>query len=164
MTGRTLIDRRFQGVRLRRWALGARTLCLLIVAAGCLPLASLQPSESAPKRIFGLYGPPGQSRNAAGLDSIRVTPGEKGQVGVAIKLYYDKGHTCALDKVGTWESDHVLLTADGLNENEPCKLEAYFPEGRILLADKGQRCAQVYCGTRGKLDAVSLAKTRSLDK
>ncbi len=139
-------------------------LFLLIGAACCFPLVSLQPSQSAPKRIFGLYGQPGQSQNTGGRDSIRVTPGKKGQVGVAIRLYYDNGHTCNLNKSGTWDSDHVLVAADGLTQNEQCKLEAYFPRGGILLKDEAQRCAQVYCGTRGKLDAVSLIKMRSLDR
>jgi hypothetical protein len=159
LTGLTFIDRGIYGARIRRW-----TLCLLVGCAWCLPLASLQPPESAPKRIFGLYGPSGKSQNAGGRDLIRVSRGQSGQIGVAIKLYYANGHTCELNKAGKWDTDHVLLTADGLNEIEPCKLEAYFPKGGILLKDEGQRCARVYCGTRGKLDAVSLTKKRSADK
>ena len=132
-----------------------RHACVLIGAACSFPLHSLPASQSPPKSIFGRYGAP-----AGGSDSILVTPGRQQQVGVAIKLYYANGHTCALDKAGEWRSDHILMVADGLNENEPCKLEAYFPKGRILLKDEGQRCAQVYCGTRGKLDAVILIKRR----
>jgi hypothetical protein len=162
LTSRAIVARRFHGAGLRRWALGARALGLLIGAACCFPAASPQPSESAPARIFGLYGAGGRSRNAVAGDSIRVTRGRNGRVGVAIKLYYDNGHTCTLNKPGAWDNDHVLVTADGLNQNEPCRLEAYFPKGGILLKDEGQRCAQVYCGTRGKLDAVSLVKL--LDK
>jgi hypothetical protein len=134
---------------------------VLIGAACCFPQVSLPPSEPLPKRIFGVYGSPSQNSHTGGRDTIRVTPGQNRQVRVAIKLYYANGHTCQLDREGEWHGDHVLIVADGLNENEPCKLEAYFPEGRILLKDEGQRCAQVYCGTRGKLDAVSLIKKRS---
>jgi hypothetical protein len=142
---RTLVNRTFR-------------VCLLGAACRFAP-ADPQAVESAPKRIFGLYGPAGSGR-----DSIRVIPGSKGQVSVAIKLYYDNGHTCQLDRSGAWTGDHVTVTADGLNPNEPCQLNAYFPQGRILLKDEGLRCAPVYCGTRGKLDAVSLIRKRSLSK
>ena len=139
--------------RTRRIALVARLLCAAIVAACGSPLGS-QPA-SAPKNIFGLYSAP---RNSG---SVRVTPGGQGKVGLALKLYYANGHTCQLNKQGEWQGDHVLVAADGLDENEPCKLEASFPKGRILLKDPGQRCAQVYCGSRGKLDGVSLPKRNS---
>jgi len=121
-------------------------------------VASQSPAVDAPpKTIFGLYGAAGK----AGRDTIHVTPGAAGKVALALKLYYANGHTCALDKEGEWHGDRLVIVAEGLTENEPCKLEASFPAGRIVLKDEGQRCARVYCGTRGKLDAVSLPKRSS---
>ena len=122
-----------------------------------LPLGSQPPSaEPPPKTIFGVYAPAGK----AGSDNIRITPGADGKVALALKLYYSNGHTCALTKEGEWHGDRLVIVAEGLVENEPCKLEASFPPGRIVLKDEDQRCARVYCGTRGKLDAVSLPKKR----
>jgi hypothetical protein len=124
----------------------------LIAVAGLLSLGGQEP----PKTIFALY--------KAGRDTIRVTPGADGKVALALKLHYANGHTCALDKEGEWQGDHLVVVAEGITENEPCKLEASFPSGRIVLKDEGQRCARVYCGTRGKLDAVSVPKTSSVHK
>jgi hypothetical protein len=136
--------------------LSKKLLSGLIGAVCCFPLSSQAPSVDAPpKTIFGRYG-----RSAkAGRDTIRITPVAAGKVSFALKLYYSNGHTCALDKEGEWHGDHLLIVAEGLTENEPCRLEASFPPGRIVLKDDGQRCARVYCGTRGKLDAVSLTKS-----
>ena|SRR2546421_5060414 len=131
------------------------TTKVLIAAACWFTLAGEAPVP--PKTIFGLYGPPGK----AGRDTIRVTPAARGKAALALKLYYANGHTCALNKEGEWRDDRLLIVADGLTENEPCRLEASFSQGRILLKDDGQRCARVYCGTRGKLDGVSLPKSSS---
>jgi hypothetical protein len=126
-----------------------------MVAFWLLPLASQAPSVNVPpKTIFGLYSAAGRT----GRDTVRVTPGAGGKVALDLKLHYANGHTCALAKEGEWHGDHLIIVADGLTENEPCRLEAGFPKGRIVLKDEGQRCARVYCGTRGKLDAVSLPK------
>ena len=114
-----------------------------------------------PKNIFGLYAPAGKSPPRPGRDSIRVTSHAQGKVNLAVKLYYANGHTCQLDKEGEWKEDHLLVVADGLNPKEACQLEARFTEGRIRLSDEGQRCAQVYCGTRGKLDGVVLNRVVS---
>jgi hypothetical protein len=38
-------------------------------------------------------------------------------------------------------------------------LNVFFDKGRVRLRDEGYRCAPVYCGTRGKLDDVSLPKS-----
>ena len=122
----------------------------VLVAAACLSL--LESQTRAPRSIFGLYAPP------AGQDSIRITRRRDGKIGVALKLYYANGHTCQLNKAGEWLDDRVLITAEGLDQNQPCKLEASFSNGHVLLKDDGLRCAPVYCGTRGKLDGVSLPK------
>lgn len=122
----------------------------VLVAVACLSL--LKSQTRAPRSIFGVYAPP------AGRDSIRITRGKNGKIGVALKLYYANGHTCQIDKPGEWHGDRVLITAEGLDQNQPCKLEASFPKGHVLLKDDGLRCAPVYCGTRGKLDGVSLPK------
>jgi len=125
-------------------------ICLLTVAAD-------QPAP--PKAIYGVYGSARKGHN-----SIRITPAASGKVNVALKLYYANGHTCTLNKEADWQSDHLVITEPGANENETCKMEASFSENRILLKDSGQRCARIYCGTRGKLDAVSLGKTGSVHK
>jgi hypothetical protein len=133
----------------------------LIAVACWLPLAGQTPStDLPPKTIFGVYG---ASRKTGG-DSIRVTRAAQGKIALALKLYYANGHTCALNKDAEWHGDHLLLATEGISENEPCKLEAAFPSGRIVLKDEGQRCARVYCGTRGKLDGVSLPKKSSAQK
>ena len=128
-----------------KWA----TLPLAICISGISQEAKLPP-----KSIFGIYRRPGR-------DSIRITSGDRGKVNLALKLYYANGHTCELDKPGEWKGDRILVVADGLDPNQSCKLEASFPPGRIHLSDEGQRCAQVYCGTRGKLDGVVLSKRRA---
>jgi len=122
----------------------------VLVAVACLSLVESQTRTR--QSIFGLYAPP------AGRDSIRVTRRRDGKIGVALKLYYANGHTCQIDKAGEWHGDRVLVIADGIDPNQPCKLEASFTNGHILLKDDGLRCAPVYCGTRGKLDGVSLPK------
>lgn len=129
-----------------------------IVAAACFSIVQSQPRavEHAPESIFGLYAPP--SARTAGQDNIRITRRRDGTIDVALKLYYANGHTCQLNKPGEWLGDHVLISAEGLDQNQPCKLEASFSKGHVLLKDDGLRCAPVYCGTRGKLDGVSLPK------
>jgi hypothetical protein len=84
-----------------------------------------------------------------------------GRIGVAIKLDYANGHTCRLNAEGGWSGDHVAIVAEGLDSNSPCRLNLFFSQGGILLKDDGLRCAPVYCGTRGKLDDVSLPKLDS---
>jgi hypothetical protein len=152
-----------RSLTLGRLAFGARILCGLVITACWSPIATQLPAgEAPPESIFGLYAPAGKT--GIGSDAIRVTPRPNGKAGLTLKLYYANGHTCELEHEGEWLGDHLLVTAEGLRENEFCKLEAYFPKGRILLKDQGQRCAQVYCGTRGKLDGVTLPKRRSLQK
>ena len=132
----------------------------LIAVACWLPLASQTPSNDVPpKTIFGVYGTSGKTG-----DTVRVSRAAQGKIALALKLYYANGHTCALNKDGEWHGDHLLLVTEGISENEPCKLEAAFPPGRVVLKDEGQRCARVYCGTRGKLDGVSLPKKSSARK
>ena len=132
----------------------------LALAACFLPVAAQEPSPRLPPpSIFGIYGPASKTRRT-GRDSIRVTARAQGKVNLALKLYYANGHTCQLDKQGEWQGDRLLVIADGLDPNQSCKLEASFAPGRIHLSDEGQRCAQVYCGTRGKLDGVVMSKTR----
>jgi hypothetical protein len=127
-------------------------LCGAIVALGSLPVASQAPTGPL-KSIFGTYG-----QLAAGRDSIQITEKVGGKVGMDLKLYYSNGHTCKLNKDGEWHVDHVAVVADGLDQNRPCRLNAFFEKGRILLKDDGLQCAPVYCGTRGTLDNVSLPK------
>lgn len=122
-----------------------------IILTGLITVACCFAADKAPNNIFGLYG-------RSGGDFIRVTPGENGKVGLALKLYFANGQTCQLDKEGDWQDGHVVVNTDGLNASEPCKLEASFAKGNVLLKDEGQRCARVYCGSRGKLDSVSLRK------
>ena len=123
--------------------------CAVIGGLASLPVIS----QSPPRNIFGTYGQP-----SAGRDSIRVAERSNGKVGVAILLYYTNGHTCRLNRDGDWLDDHVTIVAEGLDASRPCRLSAYFDKGRILLKDEGLQCAPVYCGTRGKLDHVSLPK------
>lgn len=145
----------------RLFDLGKKLLFGLIAVACRLPLASQAPPQDAPpKTIFGLYGTAGK----AGRDTIRITPGAAGKIALALKLYYANGHTCTMEKEGEWHGDRLVIVAEGLTESEPCKLEAGFPPGRIVLKDESQRCARVYCGSRGKLDAVSLPRRTSAHK
>ena|SRR5690349_19641363 len=130
----------------------ANILFGLISLANWFPIPGQSP---APRTIFGLYG-----SGRTGRDFVRVMARENGKIGLNLKLYYANGQTCALNKEGEWIGDHLVVAAEGLKENEPCKLEVFFPKGRILFKDEGQRCAQVYCGSRGKLDEVTLPRKR----
>ncbi len=131
-------------------------ICAGLVAAMCCTSAA----DEVPKNIFGVYGPTARGRSRAAQNSIRITPRARGHANLVLKLYYANGHTCRLNKDGDWEGDRLIFIADGLEPNRSCKLEASFTPGHIRLSDEGQRCAQVYCGARGKLDGVVLAKTR----
>ena len=117
-----------------------------------LPVVS-QGIASPMKRIFGIYGQP-----KSGHDSIRVSEESNGRIGVNLKLYYSNGHTCQLNLDGKWSQDHVAVVAEGLDANRPCRLNLFFEERNVRLKDEGLLCAPVYCGTRGKLDNVSLPK------
>lgn len=132
------------------WCLGV--LCAVICGVGPLPVASQARARPVPG-IFGIYKQP-----RPGRDSIRVTQRPDGKIAVAIKLYYANGHTCQLNKNGDWREDHVAIVAEGLDAGQSCRLSAFFDNGRILLKDEGFQCTPVYCGTRGKLDNVSLPK------
>ena len=123
-------------------------------------MVGLGPSQTAPQKpaqapqsIFGTYG-----QTSAGRDSIRITEKPNGKIGVAIRLYFSGGHTCQLNKAGEWREDHLAVVAEGLDASRPCRLNGFFDKGRILLKDEAYQCAPVYCGTRGKLDNVSLPK------
>jgi hypothetical protein len=105
------------------------------------------------KSVFGIYGQP-----ATGHDFVRVTEKANGRIGVNLKLYYSNGHTCQLNKDGKWSDDHVAIVAEALNANQPCRLNLFFENHRVVLKDEGLQCAPVYCGTRGKLDDTSLPK------
>jgi len=111
-------------------------------------------ASKPPASIFGIYG-----LVRAGHDSIQVTEKSSSRIGVNLKLYFSSGHTCQLNQDGEWSGDHVAVVAEGLDVNRPCRLDLFFENGRIRLEDKGSYCAPVYCGTRGKLDGVSLAKS-----
>jgi len=109
--------------------------------------------NTPPEGVFGVYG-----QSSPGRDSIRVARRPGGKIGLAVKLYYANGHTCQIEADGEWRNAHLIVTAEGVDPNQPCSLNAYFSRGRISLKDVGLRCAPVYCGTRGKLDNVSLSK------
>jgi hypothetical protein len=126
--------------------------CGVIGAMGSLPAAGQAPNRPA-QTIFGVYGQP-----QSGRDSVRITEKANGQIGVNLKLYYANGHTCQLNQDGQWVEDHVAVVADGIDATRPCRLNFFFEKGRVLLKDDGFQCASVYCGTRGKLDNVSLQK------
>jgi hypothetical protein len=128
--------------------------CGVIGAMSSLPVVSQGPAGPA-KSIFGVYG-----RLAAGYDSIQVTEKANGRIGVNLKLYYSNGHACQLNQDGKWSADHVAIVAEGLDANQPCKLNLFFENGRVLLKDERFQCAPVYCGTRGKLDNATLSKFR----
>lgn len=119
------------------------------LAACCA--AALAGEQPPPKAILGLY-------RAGTRDYVRISAGEGNTVHLSLKLYFSHGHTCRLDRDGQWRADHVLIVAAGIEPDEPCRLQASFANGRIRLRDEGQQCARVYCGTRGKLDGVSLPK------
>ena len=123
-----------------------------LVVAVCMS-GIAQEGKLPPKSIMGVY-------RGVGRGSIRITPGDQGKINFALKLRYANGHTCEMDKPGEWKGERLVVLADGLDPNQSCKLEARFQPGRIQLTDEGQRCAQVYCGTRGKLDGVVLSKSR----
>lgn len=107
------------------------------------------------RSVFGIYG-----QAKAGHDSVQVVKKANDQIGVSVKLYYANGHTCQLTQDGKWSNDHVAVIAEGLDANHSCRLNLFFKNGRVLLQDEGLQCAPVYCGTRGKLDSVSLQKVR----
>ncbi len=117
-------------------------------------------ADQIPKSIFGVYGPAAPGRSRPAQNSIRITRRTPSHANIVLKLYYANGHTCQLNSDGHWEGDRLVFIAVGLEPNQSCKLEAFFPPGHIRLSDEGQRCAPVYCGARGKLDGVVLSKTR----
>jgi len=125
-------------------------ICLGVVCS--LPLLG-QGIAGPMKSVFGFYGRP-----TSGHDSIRVTEESNGRIGVKLKLYYSNGHTCQMNMDGKWSQDHVAVIGEGLDANRPCRLNLFFENRRVLLKDDGLLCAPVYCGTRGKLDNVSLPK------
>ena len=134
---------------------GLRPLGLLgaaVAGAGLFPAASQAPA-SPPQNIFGTY-----ARRLAGRDSIRVSRKANGKIGLTISLHYENGHTCQMSQDGEWRDDHVVVTAEGLDATHPCFLQLFFDKGRVVLKDVGYQCAPVYCGTRGKLDSVTLPK------
>jgi hypothetical protein len=124
---------------------------------GSLGVAGLllaQRTTQPPETIFGVYG-----QSSPGRNSIRVIKRANGRIGLAVKLYYSYGHTCQLEADGEWRDAHLVVMAEGLNPVQSCSLNAYFSRNRISLKDQGLRCTPVYCGTRGKLDDVSLSKS-----
>jgi hypothetical protein len=135
--------------RRRAASLGIAGVIGLLTSAPMIGQESARPVKS----VFGLYGQP-----APGHDSIRVTEKAHDLIGVNLKLYYSSGHTCQLNKDGKWSQDHIAVVAEGLETNRPCRLNLFFENHRVLLKDDGVQCAPVYCGTRGKLDGVSLPK------
>lgn len=126
--------------------------CAVIGTLSSLPLIT-QGFTGPLKSVFGVYGKP-----TAGHDFVRVTEKANDRIGVRLKLYYSSGHTCQLNQEGKWSEDHVAIVAEGLNANQPCKLDLFFENHRVLLKDENLQCAPVYCGTRGKLDDTSLPK------
>ncbi len=128
------------------------TILGVLTGLASLPAAGQTPAP--PPSIFGIYG-----QSTPGRDSIRITKKPDVKIGVAIKLYYASGHTCSLNSDGEWHQDKVVVIAEGLEANRSCILNVFFDKGRIRLKDEGYRCAPVYCGTRGKLDDVSLPKS-----
>jgi len=135
-----------------RAALRFGICCAAVSAVSPIPVES-QGNSGPMKSVFGVYGQP-----TSGHDSIRVTEKANGEIGVNLKLHFSNGHTCQLIKDGKWLADHVAIVAEGLDVNKPCKLNLFFDNSRVLLKDEGSLCAPVYCGTRGKLDEVSLPK------
>ncbi len=126
--------------------------CAVISVQGSLPLVT-QAFTEPERSVFGVYGQP-----AAGHDFVRVTEKANRRIGVSLKLYYANGHTCQLNEEGQWREDHIAIVAEGLNANQPCRLDLFFENHRVLLKDEGLQCAPVYCGTRGKLDDTSLPR------
>jgi hypothetical protein len=126
--------------------------CGVMWAIISLPVASQGPAPSA-ENVFGVYGQP-----SAGHDSIEVSEKTNDRIEVNLKLYYSNGHTCQLNKDGKWSKDHVAIVAEGLDANRPCRLNLFFRDRSVLLKDEDFRCAPVYCGSRGKLDNVTLPK------
>jgi hypothetical protein len=129
-----------------------RFFSLTAVLGIALVFSVQSPAAAIPNNIFGIYG--------LSHDVVRVTRGNAGRIRVVLRLYFSHGHTCSLDREGDWQSDHVLIVADGLDPNQACRLQVFFSNGKITLKDEGQRCAPVYCGTRGKLDATELRRRR----
>lgn len=127
---------------------------ILSLLAGLASLPAVGQTPAPPLSIFGIYG-----QSTPGRDSIRITKKPDGKIGVAVRLYYSSGHTCSLTGDGEWREDRIVVIAEGLEANRSCMLNVFFDKGRIRLKDEGYRCAPVYCGTRGKLDDVSLPKS-----
>jgi hypothetical protein len=147
-----------EGPVLHHTPAAVRILCGLFTIMSWLPISAQAPQNPL-KSIFGIYGLTG-----AGHDSIQITQKTGAKIGVSVKLYYSNGHTCRLNRDGEWHEDHVIVVADAIDASQLCKLNAFFEKGRIFLKDEGLRCAPVYCGTRGKLDGVSLPKLSSARK
>ena len=154
--------RRLLGGRdaMNRYVCSGGRLAILSAVVGLGPgHTDPQGPPRAPQSIFGIYG-----QTSAGRDSIRITDKPDGKIGVAIRLYFSGGHTCQLNKDGEWREDHLSVIAEGLDASRPCRLNGFFGNGRILLKDDAYQCAPVYCGTRGKLDNVSLPKMSAKPK
>jgi hypothetical protein len=139
---------------MNRYACSGGRLAILSAVVGLGPgQTAPQGPPQAPQSIFGTYG-----QTSAGRDSIQITEKPNGKIGVNIRLYFSSGHTCQLNKDGEWREDHLSVIAEGLDASRPCRLNGFFDKGRILLKDDAYQCTPVYCGTRGKLDNVSLPK------
>ena len=126
--------------------------------AALLAALSAQPA-AAPSQIYGTYVGTQAGGTAAG-DSLKILRREGRTIGISLILHFGAGQLCRMRNDGEWQGDRLVVTAEGLHENRPCRLEATFASGRVMLKDEGQRCAQVYCGTRGKIDGVTLVKAR----
>jgi hypothetical protein len=126
--------------------------CAVISAVSSLPLVT-QGFTGPVKSVFGIYGQP-----TPGHDFVRITEKANDRIGVSLKLYYSNGHTCQLNHDGRWSEDHVSIVTEGLDANQPCRLDLFFENHHVVFKDQGLRCAPVYCGTRGKLDDTSLPK------
>jgi hypothetical protein len=111
----------------------------------------------APDNIYGTY----RSRSSGTTrDVVQITRRADRKIGIDLTLHFAVGQTCHMRTDGEWARDRLVVSAEGMDEHRPCRLEAFFSEGRVSLKDEGQRCAQVYCGSRGKIDGAVLPKVR----
>ena len=119
-----------------------------------------------PAAIYGNYSLtcPKSDPCKPSADAMKLTSKPDGKIGVDIRLIYAAGHSCHIDGDGQWTDNKIVLEAPGLDEKKPCRLEITMQNGKAALEDVDNRCAPVYCGTRGTFHDVSFTKAAAATK
>lgn len=145
---------------------------ILATSALALTLSTGLKAAEVPESVLGVYkgsgcassGKEGEKVNrcvpARKTDRVTISREKDGTIKLQARIVFDHGHTCSAEGPATWsENDQsIVLTADGLAPEKPCKLSAH-PDGKILtLEDVGGFCRDVYCGVGGTFDGLTFKR------